>query len=593
MDTASKPSTKNLHLTNESAEGKGDSYIQEVLAGARRKVVNLQGLSLTEEQRKVVSRDLEGLKIRYEMPTLEGGVRKRQYRVLEMRKKSANQEMITIKEENGTEIKISVADYIKQQYGIQLKLPLLPCLWVGSRAKTTFIPVEFCTMLSQPLPKRKNLEDDSVAKMIKQTAVKPLERQAKIMEGLKMNNNSYKGDPFANEFGISVSGEMTKLTGRILDPPSLEYKEMGKKRNLVTIAKANPGSWRQDKNQYLDGCKVENWAILDMCKLDESQAKVVVQGFVNIGKENGISFTNEVHRQVAAMRDMDQAMSSIEGHLTKIVTKFREEKKKPLDLVLVIFPFKAGSLYDKIKQLGDMKFNISTQCCLKNNLFRAEKLNMQVVANLCLKINAKLGGINHVLAKTCRPKILSKPVMIMGADVSHPAPESRKFKPSIVAVTGSVEPKATIYETQVRIQDAGNDKNEEVIQDMKNITVALLKKFYERNNGRKPERLIMFRDGVSEGQFLTVLAKELMAIRDACKELEADYEPPITYLVVQKRHHTRFFPADNNKYRNGNALAGTVIDQVILKSLLLWHDCTYTLPGHQPPDRGRLLLVEP
>ena len=569
MDTASKPSTKNLHLTNESAEGKGDSYIQEVLASARRKVVNLQGLSLTEEQRKVVSRDLEGLKIRYEMPTLEGGVRKRQYRVLEMRKKSANQEMITIKEENGTEIKISVADYIKQQYGIQLKLPLLPCLWVGSRAKTTFIPVEFCTMLSQPLPKRKNLEDDSVAKMIKQTAVKPLERQAKIMEGLKMNNKSYKRDPFANEFGISVSGEMTKLTGRILDPPSLEYKEMGKKRNLVTIAKANPGSWRQDKNQYLDGCKVENWAILDMCKLEESQAKVVVQGFVNIGKENGISFTNEVHRQVAAMRDMDQAMSSIEGHLTKIVTKFREEKKKPLDLVLVIFPFKAGSLYDKIKQLGDMKFNISTQCCLKNNLFRAEKLNMQVVANLCLKINAKLGGINHVLAKTCRPKILSKPVMIMGADVSHPAPESRKFKPSIVAVTGSVEPKATIYETQVRIQDAGNDKNEEVIQDMKNITVALLKKFYERNNGRKPERLIMFRDGVSEGQFLTVLAKELMAIRDACKELEADYEPPITYLVVQKRHHTRFFPADNNKYRNGNALAGTVIDQVILKSLLL------------------------
>ena len=569
MDTASKPSTKNLHLTNESAEGKGDSYIQEVLAGGRRKVVNLQGLSLTEEQRKVVSRDLEGLKIRYEMPTLEGGVRKRQYRVLEMRKKSANQEMITTKEENGTEIKISVADYIKQQYGIQLKLPLLPCLWVGSRAKTTFIPVEFCTMLSQPLPKRKNLEDDSVAKMIKQTAVKPLERQAKIMEGLKMNNKSYKRDPFANEFGISVSGEMTKLTGRILDPPSLEYKEMGKKRNLVTIAKANPGSWRQDKNQYLDGCKVENWAILDMCKLDESQAKVVVQGFVNIGKENGISFTNEVHRQVAAMRDMDQAMSSIEGHLTKIVTKFREEKKKPLDLVLVIFPFKAGSLYDKIKQLGDMKFNISTQCCLKNNLFRAEKLNMQVVANLCLKINAKLGGINHVLAKTCRPKILSKPVMIMGADVSHPAPESRKFKPSIVAVTGSVEPKATIYETQVRIQDAGNDKNEEVIQDMKNITVALLKKFYERSNGRKPERLIMFRDGVSEGQFLTVLAKELMAIRDACKELEADYEPPITYLVVQKRHHTRFFPADNNKYRNGNALAGTVIDQVILKSLLL------------------------
>ena len=49
--------------------------------------------------------------------------------------------------------------------------------------------------------------------------------------------------------------------------------------------------------------------------------------------------------------------------------------------------------------------------------------------------------------------------------------------------------------------------------------------------------------------------------------------------MVQKRHHTRsvnssiivgvlilffrFFPADNNKYKNGNALAGTVVDQGI------------------------------
>ena len=102
------------------------------------------------------------------------------------------------------------------------------------------------------------------------------------------------------------------------------------------------------------------------------------------------------------------------------------------------------------------------------------------------------------------------------------------------------------------------------IQDMKNVIVILLKKFFEKNDGRKPERLIMFRDGVSEGQFLTVLAQEVMAMRAACRQLEEGYEPPITYFVVQKRHHTRFFPADNNKYRNGNALAGTVVDQGML-----------------------------
>merc|ERR1712042_49864 len=114
-----------------------------------------------------------------------------------------------------------------------------------------------------------------------------------------------------------------------------------------------------------------------------------------------------------------------------------------------------------------------------------------------------------------------------------------------------------------RIQDMGVVSNEEVIEDMKDVTKILLKRFYDRNSGRKPEKIVMFRDGCSEGQFLTVLSKELVAIRKACEELEQGYNPPITFLVVQKRHHTRFFPTDGNKYRNGDALAGTVIDQGI------------------------------
>ena len=117
-------------------------------------------------------------------------------------------------------------------------------------------------------------------------------------------------------------------------------------------------------------------------------------------------------------------------------------------------------------------------------------------------------------------------------------------KPSIAAIVASVDPQASQYEVEIRVQDSG--QNEEVIQDMKEVTKVLLKRFAEETKGRKPERIVMFRDGVSEGQFLIVLAKELCAIRAACTELEQGYKPAITYLVVQKRHHTRFFPADGN-----------------------------------------------
>ena len=65
-----------------------------------------------------------------------------------MRRKPADKELITVE---GKEV--SVAEYFKAQYGVELEVPGLPCLWVGSRDRSTFIPAEFCRMLSQPLPR--------------------------------------------------------------------------------------------------------------------------------------------------------------------------------------------------------------------------------------------------------------------------------------------------------------------------------------------------------------------------------------------------------------------------------------------------------
>ncbi len=43
---------------------------------------------------------------------------------------------------------------------------------------------------------------------------------------------------------------------------------------------------------------------------------------------------------------------------------------------------------------------------------------------------------------------------------------------------------------------------------------------------------------------MQVLQHELRAIREACMMLEAGYQPGITYIAVQKRHHTRLFCAE-------------------------------------------------
>ena len=78
-----------------------------------------------------------------------------------------------------------------------------------------------------------------------------------------------------------------------------------------------------------------------------------------------------------------------------------------------------------------------------------------------------------------------------------------------------------------------------MIHSMEEVTEKLIRAFMDQgwNRGRyKPGRIIFYRDGVSEGQFLTVLNVELVAIRSACAKIDPDWEPPITYIVAQKRH---------------------------------------------------------
>ncbi|CAN0505226.1 unnamed protein product, partial [Ectocarpus sp. 8 AP-2014] len=78
------------------------------------------------------------------------------------------------------------------------------------------------------------------------------------------------------------------------------------------------------------------------------------------------------------------------------------------------------------------------------------------------------------------------------------------------------------------------------MQDLASMVKNLLISFYRVNNA-KPARIIFFRDGVSEGQFREVLRYEVRAIEQACAALEVGYRPTITFIVVQKRHHTRLF----------------------------------------------------
>jgi eukaryotic translation initiation factor 2C len=60
-------------------------------------------------------------------------------------------------------------------------------------------------------------------------------------------------------------------------------------------------------------------------------------------------------------------------------------------MLLVMKADTDAQLYGQIKRVSDTELGVPSQCCIDKHIFKA---NRQYCANVCLKINAKLGGIN-------------------------------------------------------------------------------------------------------------------------------------------------------------------------------------------------------
>lgn len=90
-----------------------------------------------------------------------------------------------------------------------------------------------------------------------------------------------------------------------------------------------------------------------------------------------------------------------------------------------------------------------------------------------------------------------------------------------------------------------------------------------RKHNDYPENILVYRDGVYEGQYQLVLDNEYKDMRKACEDTypKADTGrklPRIMIVIVGKRHHTRFFPrsADEGDLI-GNCKPGTMVDRGI------------------------------
>ena len=486
---------------------------------------------LNKHQSRVFGKEMKTIKI-------ETTHIKRKQKVTGFSMKSSKEETFPLDDGKMT----SVFDYFRSKYNITLRYPDLPCLKIGG--KGSLIPMELCNIV-QGQRKQGKLTANQTREMIRHTALPAPVRQQEIAKVI--NSAKYDQDPYCRDFGIKVGTEMVSIKGRVLDPPLLSY---GPAERPVT-EKPRDGAWNMQNKPMYQPKELNEWAIYSYENprfLDDRGIDNFINRLVMAGREKQL----RIHPS-PCRRGVQRGHEGI-GHLFGQLHKDFPN----LQLVIFVFPGRGSTdeYYEEVKHFGDVVYGIRTQCLKSNN---AKKADMQTLANICLKINAKLGGTTSVIDKGIRSPILKRPVIIFGADVTHPSPRD-VTTPSIAAVVASMDAHPNQYSAEVRIQEHRMEK----ITALKEMVVILLKRFRSFTKVA-PEKIIFYRDGVDEGQFERILIHELQAIQHACRELHPNYKPQITFIVVMKRHHARFFAEDprDQRGKSKNAPAGTVVDTQI------------------------------
>merc|ERR1740131_758149 len=221
-------------------------------------------------------------------------------------------------------------------------------------------------------------------------------------------------------------------------------------------------------------------------------------------------------------------------------------------LVMVVVPNNKGEHYAVIKKKLCLDVPTPSQVVTSTVLSKPKGL-MSVATKVAVQMNCKLGGEPWAV------KIPLKNTMIIGYDTYH---DSAMKGRSVGAVVCSLNQTFTKY---ISVATLHTNPAQELDDNLVPSIAKGMRKYAEENGGNLPERIIMYRDGVGDGQIDYVVEHEIAAIEKVFKTQGLNVDDPkqfrFTYIIVSKRINTRFFK--NDPKGPSNPPSGAVFDDVV------------------------------
>ncbi|KAH7322861.1 Piwi domain-containing protein [Stachybotrys elegans] len=427
------------------------------------------------------------------------------------------------------------------------------------------------------------LTPDQTAAMIKIAVTRPPVRRADIERNVR--DLQLDQDPFLRHYGVKFEPQFAQTEARVIAPPKVNFLQ----------GFADPrfsGRWdlRGKKFWKPNQQPLVSWGFIVM---DKCVNKPALEQFAKAFKTTFIGHGGVVPGDPVFVElrpeDTDAAKAVTHGHNT-----ITQKQNHYTQLLFIVVPQRNSPYYERLKKSADCRWGILSQVV---NSAAVVQNNGQYHSNVCMKVNAKLGGAT---SRTLPPWKISqprasyfppdRPTVMMGVDISHAAPGGGT--PSFAAMTMSVDPDATRYAAWTET----NGYRVEMLtpKNVHTMFGGLIDMWRVGHGGKPPVHIIYMRDGVAEGQFAHVIDQEVGVMKQWLgKNLPAKFpQPKFTVIIATKRHHIRFFPAKGD--RNGNPLPGTLVEREVTHPFMndFYLNSHVAIQGTARPVHYHVLLDE-
>ncbi|XP_046444818.1 piwi-like protein Ago3 [Daphnia pulex] len=431
---------------------------------------------------------------------------------------------------------MSYVDYYKKQYNIDIQDKGQPMLlnrlkkkMQGKEDETVLVCLvpELCFLTGLDDRLRSNFT--IMRSLATHTKVAPMARVKALTDYIQSVNNNERAKSVLSEWGLSLAPMPLSLEGRVIEPEKIFLS----KSNFTTNPQCD---WSRNLgNDILVAVKIETW-ILVYTDRNLNNANDFSKTLMEVGSKMGIRI--KPPKMVGLPNDRTDTY----------VNRIRDEINSSLQLVVAIFPTSRDDRYAAVKTLCTAQYAIPSQMMNSKTISNPSKLR-SIVQKIALQINCKMGGELWAVS------IPTKTLMVCGVDVYH---DPTKRGQSVVGFVASVNPGLTRWFSRAKYQGPGV----ELVDTLKICFLESLKKYYELNQDY-PKQIVLFRDGVGDGQLQFAAAHEAAQFLSAFQALSPPFEPKFTMVVVQKRINTRLF--HNSRGAINNPPPGTVVDHTVTR----------------------------